>query len=168
MRKLLCFMLAATLLLGGCNRLQNTNPVFNDEDDSLGQAIKLVNSEDIVYIDGISAEDAKMIDALLRYVEDTSKITDADLAQQFDQIAPKIAQWFDPNFDVVDVFRDANCELRNETTNSLVFSENAKEELYFVEFDGQTGIYSMSSGYYLLGYYYSGIEQAIIEMTAVG
>lgn len=137
-------------------------------DPSSLQPIRLLNSEDIVYIEGISTEDAAYIDQVFRLYEETdgAEVTEGELAWIYNQLQPTVANWFNPEFDLVDAFNAS--DHTEETVGSMSWLFNpivqnlAKEnsdEVFYYRYDGDLNGYRMSTAYFFLGFAYSGMWQ---------
>ncbi len=135
-------------------------------DTSKLQPIRLPNSEEVVYIEWLPAEDVTKIDGLLRQFEQADADTAAEAGEMawiYTETLPAIAEWFNPEFDLIEAYKasDRPSEtdpVMDEIITALEYNlakENANDIFYFRK--GETG-YCMSAGYYLLGYVYSGIS----------
>lgn len=176
MKKLLIITtLIVTLALEGCGKSENsvtTNPSsFATESEAL-QPIRLIDSDDMVYIEGITVEAANTIDSVFRYYEatDGAESTDGELAWIYNPLRPAITDWFDPGFDLVETFKvlketDKTGSMETGTLAWIInplsaelTSENA-DDIFYYRPDAELNGYIMSSGYFYLGYAYSNMCQ---------
>ena len=132
------------------------------------QAIRMPNSEEVVYIEGISKEEADSLDNALRMYEETlgAEVDTTDsLAYIYTEMGPAIESWFDPAVDTVAAFKatehdptGVNAWLTNPLEEALA-REEYKNAFYFKE--RSDGGYNMSYGYYLIGYTHSSLWQLL-------
>lgn len=130
------------------------------------QAIKLPNSEEMVYIEGISQEEADALDKAFRQYEEVANTevdTTNELAHLYTEMGPAIEAWFDPEIDTVADFKSVLHDT-NETVAWLtqpleqaLEREDCANAFYYKEREG--GGYTMSYGYYLVGYAHSSTWQ---------
>ncbi len=127
------------------------------------QEVRLINSDTVVYIGGISPEEAADIDSIFRYYEESegAEITDNELAQIYEQMKPAILEWFDPEFDMVTAFKDKVGTTADTSSIAWVVNPmmqylvdgNATDYIYFQK--DEDGNYHMTISYYMMGYVYS-------------
>ncbi len=140
--------------------------VLGSSDPSTLQPIRLPNSEEVVYVEWLPAEDVTKIDGLLRQFEQADADTAAEAGEMawiYTETLPAIAEWFNPEFNLVEAYKASDHPsetdpVMDEIITALEYNlakENANDIFYFRK--GETG-YRMSAGYYLLGYVYSGIN----------
>lgn len=129
------------------------------------QAIKLPNSEEMVYIEGISQEEADALNNAFRQYEevaDTEVDTTNELAYLYTEIGPAIEAWFDPKIDTVADFKsvlhdNGTVAWLTQPLEQALEREDCANAFYYKEREG--GGYTMSYGYYLVGYAHSSTWQ---------
>lgn len=130
------------------------------------QAIKLPNSEEMVYIEGISQEEADALNNAFRQYEEVAGAevdTTNELAYLYTEIGPAIETWFDPNVDTIADFKavlhDATGTVAwlTQPLEQALEREDCANAFYYKEREG--GGYTMSYGYYLVGYAHSNTWQ---------
>lgn len=150
----------------------NTNidlSVLESADSSTLQPIRLPNSEEVVYIEGVTTNDVALIDAILRRFEelDGTEATEAgELAWIYTDLQPAINDWFDPDFDLIGAFSATEHTPESDGAMawlSVPLSQNlAADEsgnAFYYKKDAELGGYRMSAGYYLIGFVYSGMGE---------
>lgn len=174
-------IIAIGLTLGGCGAnkssadqadIERPNPSVAESDINGLQAVRLINSDEMVYIEDITAEEAATIDLVFRYYEATNgaETTDGELAWIYNPIRPAITDWFDPEFNLIENFKtlkqtDETGDMKTGTfawiinpLSTELASQNA-DNVFYYRADQDLGGYVMSGGYFYLGYTYSSICQ---------
>lgn len=128
-----------------------------------GQEIRLPNSEEIVYIEGISEEEAAILDSTLRHYEELLNAVEGEITTIGSVNTAAVEAWLNPEINIVDAFASTEYDatgsiawLTNPLKTALI-REDCAEAFYFQPREG--GGYTMSYGYYLIGYVYSGMWQ---------
>lgn len=134
----------------------------------LEEAVRLPNSEEMVYIEGITKEEADGLDSALRMYEETlgAEVDEADsLAYIYTEMGPALEAWFDPNVDTVANFKAVDHDATGagawltQPLEQALAREDCANAFYFTQREG--GGYTMSYGYYLVGYAHSGLWQLL-------
>lgn len=146
-------------------------PLIDLGSDSV-QSVHLLNSDKLVYINGIDAETAANIEAVFQYYEsddDNAEDTVGSLANIYAQIEPQVTEWFDPQFDLIAAFNaidhpadGPDAWLANPLAESLA-EGNSTDIFYFRQ--REDGDYEMSAAYYLLGCTYANMVHPITTET---
>ncbi len=125
------------------------------------QAIRLPNSDSLVAIEGITEEDAQMLNQIFRAIE-----ADATVAQEdtpLSKVINRLLDGFDPEFNLVETFQvEYDAERPYDTVGTVAWianplrevllSDEAAEAIYYNKVGED---YTMSFGYYLMAVCYS-------------
>ncbi len=128
--------------------------------------IRMINSDDIVYVEGISDEMASDINLVLRRYEETGDLKmDDDMLWVYSQLQPTIANWFNPDFNLIEAFSAKNHTLESDGKTawlsvqlSQILASGDTDSIFYYRYDDKLGGYRMSAYYYLLGLSYSCME----------
>lgn len=131
------------------------------------QPIRLVNSEETVFIEGVTAAEATYLDALFRgYEQAVSEPlnTTGTTLWIYAPLMLVVLNWFDPNFNLIPAFQQASenysrtgplSYIINPLNEALTSPE--AENIFYYKTDEQLGGYRMSLYYFLAGYVYFNI-----------
>lgn len=188
MKKIVALMatVALMLVLGGCRGKGETVAISRDEiddvpiwsdipsDASSSQSLKLLNSDDVVVIEGITEEEVADIDAVLRHYEKLDEmhedLEDAGaITWLYRPLRPALSSWFNPEFDLVETVTrelDNNNQALDDSPiawlakplRNYLLDDETQGLFYFVE--EQSGCYRMSREYYLLGFVYAYLQSS--------
>ncbi len=134
----------------------------------LEEAVRLPNSEEMVYIEGITEEEAAALDNAFRQYEESigAEVDETNsLAYIYTEMGPAIEAWFDPNVDTVANFKAAVHDATGATAwltqplEQALAREDCANAFYFTQ--REDGNYTMSYGYYLIGYAHSSLWQLL-------
>ncbi len=145
--------------------------VWTTNQDLLHQ-IRIPNSDETMYIEGLSDEEASNTDQILRLYEQADGSENStyagELAWLYEPLKHTVADWFNPDFDLPGELRstwgDKQIQgidpLANDITMSVKsYLDTYQDEIYFKE-DPELGGYRMSARYYILGYLYTSLSLA--------
>ncbi len=144
-------------------------------------SVRLPNSEELVYIEGADEVTIANIDIIFRHYEENAGTTEATteetanegslewLGQQFTEVEIKLAECFDPGFDLRTAYNEKTASIGETHRFHELVSALSKqpEEAFYFRKDEELGGYRMSVGYCFMAMVYTDLPTEMDSLESI-
>lgn len=144
-------------------------------------SVRLPNSEELVYIEGADEATIANIDIIFRHYEENADTTEATteetanegslewLGQQFTEVEIKLAECFDPGFDLRTAYNEKTASIGETHRFHELVSALSKqpEEAFYFRKDEELGGYRMSVGYCFMAMVYTDLPTEMDSLESI-